>query len=60
MAIGLLELSYRTRQAEAETWKTFQVYGVATLLYIVAIVLLQLLGQVLQRRRERRVAAAGV
>ncbi|MBK1615047.1 amino acid ABC transporter permease [Rubrivivax gelatinosus] len=59
MAIGLLELSYRTRQAEAETWKTFQVYGVATLLYIVAIAVLQALGQWLERRRERRFAAAG-
>jgi polar amino acid transport system permease protein len=59
MAIGLLELSYRTRQAEAETWKTFQVYGVATLLYVVAIVALQLLGQALQSRRQRRIVAAG-
>ncbi|MBF9265856.1 amino acid ABC transporter permease [Paracidovorax cattleyae] len=40
MAIGLAELSYRARQAEAETWKTFQIYGVATVLYIAAIALL--------------------
>lgn len=53
MAIGLVELSYRTRQAEAESWKTFEVYGVATLLYIVAIALLEVLGQILQRRQAR-------
>ena len=51
MAVGLLELSYRARQAEAETWKTFQVYAVATLLYIAAIAVLELLAQRLQRRR---------
>jgi polar amino acid transport system permease protein len=53
MAIGLMELSYRSRQAEAETWKTFQVYGVATVLYIVAIVVLEVAGQSLQRRQAR-------
>ncbi|VFR47852.1 Glutamate Aspartate transport system permease protein GltJ (TC 3.A.1.3.4) [plant metagenome] len=53
MAIGLMELSYRSRQAEAETWKTFQVYGAATLLYIVAIAVLEVLGQALQRRQAR-------
>lgn len=51
MAVGLLELSYRARQAEAETWKTFQVYAVATLLYIAAIAVLELLAQRMQRRR---------
>lgn len=59
MAIGLMELSYRSRQVEAETWKTFQVYGIATALYIVAIAALEVLGQVLQRRREQRTAEAG-
>ncbi|KAF7599926.1 MAG: amino acid ABC transporter permease [Candidatus Dactylopiibacterium carminicum] len=54
MAIGLMELSYRARQAEAETWKTFQVYGVATLLYIVAIAALEVLAHGLQRRNARR------
>ncbi|CAM3508256.1 amino acid ABC transporter permease [Paracidovorax anthurii] len=45
MAIGLAELSYRARQVEAETWKTFQVYGLATVLYIAAIALLAALGR---------------
>ena len=39
------------RQAEAETWKTFQVYAVATLLYIAAIAVLEVLAHALQRRR---------
>lgn len=59
MAIGLMELSYRSRQVEAETWKTFQVYGIATALYIIAIAALEVAGQVVQRRREQRTAAAG-
>ncbi len=53
MAVGLMELSYRSRQAEAETWKTFQIYALTTVLYIVAIAALQALGQVLQRRQAR-------
>ncbi len=58
MAIGLMELSYRTRQVEAETWKTFQVYGVSTVLYIAAIGLLALAGAWWQRRLQRRPGAA--
>lgn len=54
MAIGLTELSYRARQAEAESWKTFEVYAVATLLYILAIALIELLGQLLQQRQRLR------
>ena len=33
MAIGLAELSYASRQVETETFKTFQAFGIATLLY---------------------------
>lgn len=60
MAVGLMELSYRARQAEAESWRTFEVYGVATLLYILAIALIEVLGQILVRRqnRTRRTALA--
>lgn len=39
MAIGLAELSYASRQVETETFKTFQAFGIATLLYIGAIAL---------------------
>lgn len=51
MTIGLVELSYRARQAEAETFQSFQVYGISTLLYIVLIVGLEWLSQHLQSRR---------
>ncbi|HBO2920315.1 TPA: amino acid ABC transporter permease [Pseudomonas aeruginosa] len=40
MAIGLAELSYASRQVETETFKTFQAFGIATLLYIGAIALM--------------------
>ncbi|BCL74968.1 amino acid permease [Jeongeupia sp. HS-3] len=41
MAIGLAELSYASRQVETETLKTFQAFGVATLLYVLAVALVQ-------------------
>ncbi len=41
MAIGLAELSYASRQVETETFRTFAAFGVATLLYIVAIAVLE-------------------
>lgn len=52
MAIGLAELSYRARQVEAETFQSFQVYGLTTLLYIVLIIGLELLSQHLGQRRR--------
>ncbi|ATE59498.1 amino acid ABC transporter permease [Thauera sinica] len=51
MAIGLAELSYASRQVETETFKTFQAFGVATLLYIGTIAAIELAGQWVQRRR---------
>lgn len=51
MAIGLAELSYASRQVETETFKTFQAFGIATTLYIATIVVIELAGQWLQRRR---------
>lgn len=52
MAIGLAELSYTSRQVEAQTFKTFQAFGVATLFYIAAIALIETAGQLLQRRQR--------
>nr|WP_205631716.1 amino acid ABC transporter permease [Collimonas pratensis] len=52
MAIGLAELSYTSRQVEAQTFKTFQAFGVATLFYVAVIAVLEMLGQLLQRRRR--------
>ncbi|MEC5320197.1 amino acid ABC transporter permease [Brenneria populi subsp. brevivirga] len=41
MAIGVAELSYASRQVETETLRTFQAFGVATVLYIVVIALME-------------------
>ncbi|WP_017906911.1 amino acid ABC transporter permease [Pseudomonas asplenii] len=58
MAIGLAELSYASRQVETETFKTFQAFGFATLLYIFSIALIEAAGQwIRQTRRYRRGAA---
>jgi polar amino acid transport system permease protein len=37
MAIGFAELSYASRQVDTETFKTFQAFGAATVLYIATI-----------------------
>jgi polar amino acid transport system permease protein len=52
MAIGLAELSYTSRQVEAQTFKTFQAFGVATLFYIAAIALIETTGQLIRRRQR--------
>lgn len=54
MAIGLAELSYASRQVETETFKTFQAFGIATVLYIATVVILALAEQVLVRRYPLR------
>ena len=51
MAVGLVELSYTSRQVEAETFKTFQAFGFATLFYIATIFVVDHLGQRLERRQ---------
>ncbi|WP_392551646.1 amino acid ABC transporter permease [Orbus wheelerorum] len=44
MAIGVLELSYVSRQIETETLKTFQDFALATLLYIIAVIVVGMIG----------------
>lgn len=44
MSIGLAELSYTSRQVEAETFRTFQAFGVATVFYIASIALIEAFG----------------
>ena len=51
MAIGLAELSYASRQVETETFKTFQAFGIATILYVLAIVVLEMIGQQVLKSR---------
>lgn len=53
MAIGLVELSYASRQVESTSFKTFQAFGVATLFYILIIALITGAGQVVQQRNRR-------
>ena len=48
MAIGFAELSYQTRAVESATFKTFQTYGVSTILYIGIIALLEVALQYLR------------
>jgi len=42
MAIGLAELSYASRQVDTETFKTFQAFGAATVLYILTIAVIEM------------------
>ncbi|BBP76779.1 amino acid ABC transporter permease [Pseudomonas gingeri NCPPB 3146 = LMG 5327] len=58
MAIGLAELSYASRQVETETFKTFQAFGFATLLYILGIALIETAGQWIRQTRRYRQGAA--
>jgi len=53
MAIGLIELSYASRQVESTTFKTFQAFGIATLFYILVIAVIEGAGQVIQNRNKR-------
>jgi len=52
MAIGLAELSYTSRQVEAQTLKTFQAFGVATLFYVATIALIETMGQLIRRKQR--------
>lgn len=53
MAIGLAELSYSARQVDTETFKTFQAFGAATVLYIATIALIEAALLVVQHRSGR-------
>ncbi|HBO23467.1 MULTISPECIES: amino acid ABC transporter permease [unclassified Providencia] len=50
MAIGVAELSYVSRQVDSQTLKTFTAFGVATVLYIAIIALMEAWGQWRQQR----------
>ncbi|AJG24972.1 amino acid ABC transporter permease [Cupriavidus basilensis] len=49
MAIGFAEMSYTARQVETDSLMTFQAFGLATLLYVALILLLQAAAPVLLR-----------
>ncbi len=50
MAIGVVELSATARQVEADTFRTFHAFAIATLLYILTITALELFNVWLKRR----------
>ncbi|MGL9750552.1 MAG: amino acid ABC transporter permease [Symbiopectobacterium sp.] len=54
MTIGVAELSYASRQVETETLRTFQAFGVATVLYIAIIALIEGWGMWRQQRQLAR------
>lgn len=49
MAIGLAELSYASRQVETATFKTFQAFGIATLLYMALIIVIEVIAHQIAR-----------
>lgn len=51
MAIGVAELSYSARQVETETFRAFESFAVATLLYVLVALLVEAAGQGWQRHR---------
>lgn len=57
MAIGLAELSYASRQVETESFRTFEAFGVATLLYILAIAALEAALHTIRHLRDTRLGA---
>lgn len=50
MAVGVAELTYRTREIENMTFKTFTVFGIATVLYLLGTLTLMAIGSWLERR----------
>ncbi|MGB6104041.1 MAG: amino acid ABC transporter permease [Pusillimonas sp.] len=44
MAIGVVELTYQTREIENETYRTFATFGAATLMYLLGSFLIMLVG----------------
>ncbi|HXZ09642.1 MAG TPA: amino acid ABC transporter permease [Paraburkholderia sp.] len=56
MAIGLAELSYASRQVETETFKTFAAFGIATVLYIGAVAVIEATAHTVTHARARSFA----
>jgi polar amino acid transport system permease protein len=54
MTIGLAELSYASRQVETETFLAFQAFGIATMLYVLAVAVVEAVGHRLAGVRSPR------
>jgi polar amino acid transport system permease protein len=50
MAIGVGELTYRTREVDSYTFKTFEAFAVATILYLAISFAIMALGSFADRR----------
>ncbi len=50
MAIGVGELTYRTREVDSYTFKTFEAFAVATILYLAISFAIMALGGLADRR----------
>jgi len=50
MAIGVAELTYATRQIETQTFRTFEIFALATIAYLAISVCIMLTGHALERR----------
>jgi polar amino acid transport system permease protein len=53
MAIGVGELSYMSRQVDSESFRTFQAFGTATVLYVLAIAVIEVALVLWQRTGTR-------
>lgn len=53
MAIGVGELSYMSRQVDTESFRTFEAFGTATLFYVLAIAVIEVLLVLRQRTGPR-------
>ncbi|MGI4812376.1 MAG: amino acid ABC transporter permease [Janthinobacterium lividum] len=54
MTVGVAELMYATREIESRTFRTFEIYGVATLVYLGISILIMVAGELLERRYQLR------
>lgn len=52
MAIGVAELTYRTREIESATFRTFEAFAVATVLYLVLSFTIMAVGALIARRLD--------
>jgi polar amino acid transport system permease protein len=50
MAIGVAELTYATRQIEGQTFRTFEVFTIATVVYLAISLVIMAVGHVLEER----------
>lgn len=53
MAVGVAELTYMSRQVDTESFRTFQAFGTATVLYVVTIALIETALVIWQRTGAR-------